>query len=99
MLTSLTDIFYLGGVALVTALAALLPVGLASRYSIFSVDEEAPPWVSQTWSALHSFANGVFCTLTVQLGFKVSIAIGNQSATSSDHCRAAILCPLEHPIP
>ena len=73
MLNSSTDILYLGGVSLVTCLAALLPVGLASRYSIFSVDEEAPPWVNQTWSALHSFANGVFCTLTVQLGIQVDI--------------------------
>ena len=71
MSSSLTELLYLGGVALVTALAALLPVGLASRYSIISVDEEARPWVSQTWASLHSFANGVFCTLTVQLGFKV----------------------------
>ena len=71
MSISVTDMLYLGGVALVTGLAALLPVGLASRYSIIGVDEEAPPWVSQTWSGLHSLANGVFCTLAIELSLKV----------------------------
>ena len=88
MLGSSIDILYIGGTALVTCLASLLPVGLASRFSIFSVDEEAPPWVSLTWSALHSAANGVFSTLTLQLAIQVRLKVsGSKLLTDQDSGR------------
>jgi len=92
MSISVTDMLYLGGVALVTGLAALLPVGLASRYSIIGVDEEAPPWVSQTWSGLHSLANGVFCTLAIELSLKGSeLMCSGSSSPIGQHIASTII--------